>query len=69
MAATTLRFDLVWENGVSVILYCKENSEDVITIVEMEENGCIADLWDSLAEIMEHTFASAVKRAGDEMKS
>jgi len=67
MASTRIRFDLEWENGVSIMLTRRENDDDGIVIVEMEENGCMATIAESFIDISKKTFGVALKRATDEM--
>ena len=67
MASTTLRYDLTWENGVSVKLSRREDAGDPVTLFEMEENGELVTVWSHISTILEAIFAAGVKRAGDEM--
>lgn len=69
MAQQTLRLTFTWENGVDFKLASKLNSDDQTTVVEMEENGQIDELWPYIDELCKAFFAAQLNTIGDEMKA
>ena len=70
MAQSTRLIRLQWENGVQFKMDTKLNDGEYITIIEMEENGCIGTLWDTGAgAICKKFFDSQIDDIGDVMRS
>ena len=69
MAATTLNFYFEYENDVSFKLSKKHDSGDWITVVEVEENAHISDLWPYLASLCKKDFEIETDAIGVVMKS
>ena len=62
-----ITLELNWENSKSFSLTMKRDGTN-ITIVEVEENGCIASIWPDVQDICEVFFRTTVTTIGDEMK-
>lgn len=68
MAEQTMKITLTWENGVSFSMDTKLNAEDKITVIEVEENGDIANLWSGIQSICEKTVTRHLDIIGGVMK-
>ena len=66
MDKLTLEFE--WENENKFEVTAKLNDEDTITIIEMQENGFIGELWTGIEGIMHTYLAHQLKNIGDAMK-
>ena len=68
MADTKIELELKWDNNDFFELTSKENDGEVITIISMEENACIAKLWDNVQALVITYVAHLLDRIGKEMK-
>lgn len=69
MAAKELELTLKWENGVSFEMTTKRDAEAVSTVVKLDENGQIANLWPNIHKICQTFFLAELTTIGTEMKS
>lgn len=69
MADTVRLIRLSWENGVGFKLDTKLDAGSYITILEMDENGNITQLWPSVQQLCEKYFKEAVTVVGTAMKA
>ena len=70
MAADTRLIRLSWENGVNFKMDTKLNDDSYITVIEMDENGCIGTLWDNgAASVCKKFFDSQIDNIGDVMRA
>ena len=58
---------LTWENGVNFKMDTKLGDGSYITIMEMEENGCIAKLWPDAQNLCEKFFGKCITDIGTVM--
>ena len=68
MAETKIELTYTWENDVSMKLTMQENDGVKFTVLDMDENGCIASMWGYIQGIMTLHNANLVARIGTEMK-
>ena len=66
MNKLTVEFE--WENANKFEVTAKLNDEDSITIIAMEENGCIGELWGSVEGLLHSYLSRQLKTIGNEMK-
>jgi len=64
-----LELKIKWENGVEVSVQQKRNDDEWITVVALEENGCIEVLWPNIQKALEVFFKHTLTVIGTEMKS
>ena len=69
MAATEILMKLAWENGVGFTMTSKEGVAKVLTVVDIDENGFISDLWPHTQAICEDYLKKELNRIGSEMKA
>lgn len=69
MAQQVRLIRLTWENGVGFKMDTKLGEGSYITIIEMDENGSIAQLWPPAQQLMEKYFEGVVTGVGGEMKA
>ena len=69
MAATEILMKLAWENSVGFTMTSKEGAEDVLTVVDIDENGFISSLWPHVQSICEDYLKKELNRIGSEMKT
>lgn len=69
MAAQVRLIRLTWENGVSFKMDTKLDAESYVTILEMDENGNIAQLWASAQQLCEKYFEATITGVGNDMKA
>jgi len=64
-----IEITLDWQNGDHFKMLAKlENSDEKVTVVEMEENGHLATLWGHLEQICITFFRENLAKIGKEMK-
>ena len=68
MPETTIKLIIKWENEAGFELTSKEDDNETITIVKLEENACIGTIWDNVANICNDYFSHLMRRIGDDMK-
>ncbi len=59
---------LTWENEVGFKMDTKIDAGSYITIIEMDENGNIAQLWPFAQQLCEKYFEKTITGIGTEMK-
>lgn len=69
MADTKVELEFKWNNNEFFELTSKENDGEAITIVKVEENACIAKLWDNIQALAITFTAHLLERIGNEMKA
>jgi len=70
MAQKVRLIRLAWENGVGFKMDTKLDEGAYTTVIEIEENGHIKDLWESGIEIVcTKYFEKELDSIGSEMKS
>jgi hypothetical protein len=69
MALKKIVMTVKWENQKSFQLDAKEDDLTDITIVKVEEDGCIKELWSNVEAICRIYLDKTLKEIGDEMKS
>ena len=67
--ANEIEMVLSWENNVGFILTAKKNSGPVKTIVSMDENGKIGELWSAAQQLCITYISAELKSIGLEMKA
>ncbi|KKN74732.1 hypothetical protein LCGC14_0387740 [marine sediment metagenome] len=67
--ADTRLIRLTWENDVQFKMDTKLNDEDWLTIIEMDENGNISQLWEHAGALCKKYFETQVDFIGGVMKS
>ncbi len=60
---------LTWENGEGFKVDTKLDAGAYVTIIEMDENGNIAQLWPHAQKLCETYFERIVTDVGTEMKA
>ncbi len=60
---------LTWENDESFKMDTKLDDESYITILEMDENGNIAQLWEHAGKLCKKYFDTQIDHIGTEMKA
>lgn len=68
MAESELEIIFKWENNVSFEMTTKRDAGDISTVVQLDENGHIKELWPSVQSICQTFFSKELKTIGDEMK-
>lgn len=68
MAVSELEIVFKWENGASFEMTQKKDGGDVKTVVQLDENGQIKELWPSVQSICQTYFLTELKTIGDAMK-
>ena len=68
MAETKVNLDFKWENNNFFTVTSKEGDGEKVTILRMEENACIAKLWDNAQGLVITFTAHLLDRIGKEMK-
>ncbi len=68
MAETTLDYKFSYENGATFKLQQQHGIERWETVIEIDENSHIADIWDSIKAICMKTFELEVDTIGKIMK-
>lgn len=69
MASTKIEVVYTWENNVRLKVTTQEDDNPKLTVLDMDENGCISSLWGYVEGIINTTHANMIKRIGDEMKA
>ena len=69
MAASELKITLTWENGVEFKMTAKRDDGDTLKVVQMDENGHIAQLWPSVQQLCETYLNNELEAIGHEMKA
>jgi len=69
MATSQILVRLQWENDVGFQMDAKRDTDDYITIVQMDENGHIGSLWTNAQSICETYFKEKLDLIGSEMKA
>lgn len=70
MAASTLVLTFSWENGTEFKVEANENGAGNVTIVEMQENGDIADLLEQgIQKSITHYCSDQIQRIYEAMKA
>ena len=67
--ATEILMKLAWENGVGFTMTAKEGAAKVLTVIDIDENGFISDLWPHAQAICEDYLKKELNRIGAEMKA
>lgn len=68
MAEQTMQITFAWENDVEFKMDTKLNDDDKITVIKVEENGDIANLWSGIQSICEKTVTRHLDTIGGVMK-
>ncbi len=68
MAEQVRLIRLTWENSVSFKMESKLDEGSYLTIIEMDENGHIAQLWPPAQQLCEKYFERTVTDIGTDMK-
>jgi hypothetical protein len=70
MAQQVRELKISWENGEEFKMETQLDGGGWMTIVEMEENGCISTLWDNGVEsACKAFFNTTIQNIGAEMKA
>lgn len=70
MASKTRLIRLVWENDNSFIMDSKLDDAAYITVIKIEENGHLPELWDEgVATVCKKYFETELDIIGAEMKA
>ena len=69
MAGKELEIKIKWENGNHFTLECKVEGEGWFTVVMVEENSNIAEIWPHVETICRLFFLKQIEKIGTEMKS
>lgn len=69
MAGSELEIKLSWENGVSFEMTTKRDAGDVSTVVKIDENGQIKEIWPNVQGICQTFFGTQINNIGTEMKA
>jgi len=64
-----LILEIKWENSNKFEVTAKLNDEDSITILTVEENGCIAELWTGIEGLMHTYLTQQLRHIGEDMKA
>lgn len=64
---TTIKLVIKWQNDSHFDVTSKENDEDVVTVLHMDENGDIPVLWPSATDMMERHIKNLMARIGADM--
>ena len=57
-----------WENQKFFRMRAKPNGADWMTIIEVEENGCLNNLWPHIENLCNQFFQERMNSIGNEMK-
>lgn len=63
-----VRIELEWENDDFFEMTSKVGDGNKMTVVRIEENAHIEDLWKSISDICNEFFSRKIKEIGVEMK-
>lgn len=66
--AAEIEITLHWENGVEFKMTAKQDGGDVLTICEVDENGCMSDIWVYAKSICTKYFDKQMDTIGKIMK-
>ena len=69
MAQKTYDLRFVWENNVSFTASSKEGDADWLTIVSLDENAHIKEIWGFIESICTACFNHLITNIGTEMKA
>lgn len=69
MAADVRLIRLSWENGVQFKMDTKLNDESYVTILEMDENGCLVCVWEHAGKLCKKYFDMQIDEIGRIMKT
>ena len=69
MAATEILMKFAWENGEGFTMTSKENDDAVLTVVDIDENGYMSELWPHTQSMCEDYVKKELNRIGAEMKA
>ena len=69
MAADVRLIRLTWENGVQFKMDTKLNDGGYVTILEMDENGCLACVWEYAGKLCKKYFDTQIENIGGIMKA
>lgn len=67
--ASELEIKLTWENNVEFKMTAKADGGDVVTICEVDENGCMNDIWVYVKSICTKYFDKQMDTIGNAMKA
>ena len=67
--ATEILMKLAWQNGTGFTMTSKEGADAIKTIIYIDENGFISDLWPHTQAICEGYLKKELNRIGAEMKA
>ena len=59
---------LIWQNGVGFTMETKLDETPWITIIDVDENGEIPELWENIQKVCEKYFIRKITDIGNEMK-
>ena len=68
MAGEELELTFNWENTKSFQMTAKKTGKDVLTVIKMDENGQIDQLWPHLENICKQYLDQELKAIGKAMK-
>ncbi len=68
MAQNEVELTFKWENDVVFEVDIRDN-QHALTLVKMEENGQISELWPAASDLMERYVKSLMARIGQDMAS
>jgi len=66
--ASELEITLHWENNVEFKMTAKQDDGDMLTICEVDENGCMDDIWGYAKSICTKYFDKQLDTIGNVMK-
>jgi len=69
MAEKEYELQFKWENNDHFTARCKKEGEDWLTIISIDENTHIKDIWGFIESICSFYFNSLIKEIGNEMKA
>lgn len=67
MAENEIEVTIKWENGVTFEMTWKENDGPVLTLVKVDENGCIKEMWSAITDVVERCLKATMARIGKDM--
>ena len=59
---------LIWQNNVGFTMETKLDETPWITILDVDENGEIPELWENIQKVCEKYFIRKITDIGNEMK-
>ena len=69
MAQQEFEITFKWENGVNFEMTSKKNSDPVISIIKVEENGKMNTVWGGTQQVCIAFLTDIISQIGQEMKA